>query len=133
MAGFGERIISALSYLTFGIFGVIWIVYINVAKKPLTDFAKFNIFQSILLSVILTVIAYAYDILLNKFGVIIPILGKILRPFDLFINQTPIYLGFSISGLIITILMMYLIILVILGKRPFVPFISNMIYYNLGA
>ena len=132
MASPGERIVSALSYFTFGIFGIIWIVYVNVTKKPVTKFATYNVFQCMLVSLTLAVIAYAYDLLVYRFGVIIPILGKILRPFDLFFNQTPIYFGFTISGLIVTIFLFYLIVASLLGKKPFVPFISNIIDCNLG-
>ena len=132
MASFGERIVSSLSYFTFGIFGIIWLVYVNVAKKAMTKFAIYNIYQSLFISVTFALIAYAYDILL-RFGIMIPVLGKGLKVFDLFFNQTPIYFGFSISGLIITVILFYLILLSLLGKRPFVPFISNIIYYNLGA
>ena len=132
MASIVDRIVSAITYFTFGIFGIIWLVFVVVAKKPMTKFATFNIFQSCLISVLLALIGLAFDLIL-KISHVIPFLGNIISSIDIFINRTPIYFGYSISGLIITILIGYLIIFSLIGKKPFVPFVSSIIENNIGV
>lgn len=132
MASIVDRVASAITYFTFGIFGIIWLIYVNVAKKPITKFAIFNIYQSFFVSIIFAVINIGYDFL-YKLCYTIGFLRKILTSFDLFFNGTPIYQGYSISGLIITIFIGYLVILTLLGKRPFIPFVSNIIEINTGV
>ena len=132
MAGFVDRTVSVLTYFTCGIFGIIWIIYVNFAKKPLSNFNRYNIFQSILVSLIFALFSYLFGII-NKIGLSIPILGKIIEPVNLFFNGTPIYFGYSISGLIIVTVMGYLIIMSLLGKKPYIPVISEAIQANTGV
>jgi len=132
MAGFVDRTVSALTYFTCGIFGIIWIIYVNFAKKPLSNFNRYNIFQSILVSLIFALFSYLFGII-NKIGLSIPILGKIIEPVNLFFNGTPIYFGYSISGLIIVIIIGYLMIMSLLGKKPYIPVISEAIQANTGV
>ena len=42
-----DKIVSVLTYYTFGIFGLIWLVYAYLAKKSINSFCIFNIYQSI--------------------------------------------------------------------------------------
>ena len=130
MASIVDRAVSALTYFTFGIFGIIWLIYVNVAKKEMTAFTMFNVFQSCCITVILAVIGYAFGIILQIVSVI-PILGPMLKNFNLFFNGTPIYMGYSISGLIIAILIGYMTVVSLIGKKPFVPFISPIIQANI--
>ena len=130
MANISDRIVSGITYFTFGIFGIIWLIYVNVAKKQMSPFVLFNIMQSCFITVLLAVIGYAYSIILNLI-LAIPVIGNMFKNFDLFFNGTPIYLGYSVSGLFMTILTFYLIIFSLLGKRPFVPFISPIIKANV--
>lgn len=127
-----DRIFSGITYFTFGIFGLIWLVFAKVTKKPISGFAVFNIVQSFFITLVFSIIGYAYSLLL-RLGVMISFLGKILNSFDLFFNQTPIYLGYSISGLIVMVFISYLIIMVLIGKKPFIPFVSNIIQSITGA
>ena len=129
---FSDRLISALAYFTFGMFALVWIIYANVAKVRISQYLIFNLYQAIFVSVVLTIISILYDIAIN-FLAVVPFIGKFAVAFNLFFNNTPLYFGFTVSGLLITILLAYLIILSILGKRAYVPCISDIIKTNFGG
>ena len=130
MASLVDRVVSALTYCTFGIFGLIWCLFAWATKKSINSFVMFNIFQSVFLSVLLAVITYAYSILL-RLALVIPFVGGIFKSFDLFFNHTPIYFGMALSGFIISALVLYSIVFSLLGQKPFIPFISPIVQSNL--
>lgn len=127
-----DRIVSSLSYCTMGIFGVIWIIFANLTKRRMTSFVVFNLYQSIFISVALAVISLLYSIAINIL-VVIPFLGVLAKKFDLFVNQTPIYFGYTISGFIVALLVVYLTVLCLMGRRPHIPYISNVVNGNFGG
>lgn len=127
-----DRIIAVLSYMTFGMFSLIWIIFSALTKKRMSPFLVFNLYQAIFLSVILTVISMVFQIALN-FMSAIPYLDKIINNILLFLFQTPIYYSFSIVGLILVFIITYLSIMCLLGKKAYVPFVSDMVSSNFGA
>ncbi len=127
-----DRIVSILSYYTFGIFSIIWIIFANVTKKRISPFLSFNLYQAIFVSVCLAVISLIYSIAINFISVI-PFIGNLAKAFDLFFNQTPLYFTFSVSGLLVTILTTYLAIMSLLGKKPYLPVVSDIITSNFGG
>ncbi len=129
---FLDRIISILAYFTFGIFSIIWIVFANMTRKTMSSFLTFNLYQAIFISVVLAVISLIYSIAINLLSVI-PFVGNLARWFDVFFNQTPLYFTFTISGLIVTMLVIYLSIMSLLGKRAYLPIVSEIISSNFGG
>ncbi len=129
---FSDRIVSILAYFTFGIFSIIWIVFANLTKKNMSSFLVFNLYQAIFISVVLAMGSLIYSIAVNIVS-IIPIIGNFVRWLDVVFNQTPIYFTFTISGLFVTILVFYLSILSLLGKKPYLPFVSETISSNFGG
>ena len=127
-----DRIVSVLSYYTFGIFSIIWIIFANVTKRRISSYLSFNLYQAIFVSVFLAVISLIYSIAINFISVI-PFIGNLAKSFDLFFNQTPLYYTFSISGLLVTILTTYLAIMSLLGKKPYLPVVSDIITSNFGG
>ncbi len=127
-----DRIISSISYLTMGIFSIIWIIFVNLTKKRMTPFVVFNLYQAIFLSIALAIISMIYSIAINIL-VVVPILGTLVKKIDLFFNQTPLYFGYTITGAVVTILLFYLIILCLIGRRPHLPYISNIVNGNFGG
>ena len=127
-----DRLVSILSYYTFGIFSIIWIIFANLTKKRISQFLAFNLYQAIFLSICLAIISLIYSIAINFISVI-PFIGNIAKSFDLFFNQTPLYFTFSVSGLLITILTTYLAIMSLLGKKPYFPIISETVTSNFGG
>ena len=129
---FQDRIISLLAYFTFGIFSIIWIIFANMTKKTMSSFLSFNLYQAIFISVVLAVISYIYSIAINILSVV-PFINNIARWFDVFFNQTPLYFTFTISGLLVTILVVYLSIMSLLGKKAYIPVVSDIISSNFGG
>ena len=127
-----DRIISILCYYTFGMFSIIWIIFAHVSRKKISSFLSFNLYQAIFVSIILAVISLLYGIAFNLLSVI-PFIGKVVVWLDLFFNQTPIYFTFTISGLLITILVLYLSLPCLLGRRPIVPLVSDIVKANFGG
>ena len=129
---FSDRLISIICYITFGFFGIIWLVFANVSKINITKYLSFNIYQSIFLSIALAVLSLLYSIAINLLSVI-PFVGNLVYKFDLFFNQTPLYFSFTVSGLFVTILLLYLSFLCLVGLKPYLPLISEMINGNFGG
>ena len=127
-----SKIVSILSYFTFGIFSIIWIVFANVTKRRMDSFLIFNLYQAIFISVVLAVISLIYDIALNILSVI-PFISKLANAFNIFFNQTPMFFTFTLSGLLVTLLVVYLSIMSILGKKPYIPAVSDIISTNFGG
>ena len=130
--GFLDRLISILAYFSFGIFSIIWLVFANLTRKNMGSFLVFNLYQAIFVSVVLALISLIYSIAINLLSVI-PLIGNFARWFDVFFNQTPLYFTFTMSGLLVTLLVLYLSILSLLGKKPYLPFVSEIISSNFGG
>ena len=127
-----DRIVSALAYFTCGIMSLIWIVYANFTRKQITPFLSFNLYQAIFLSLALTVISLVYSIAVNILAVI-PVIGKMAQWFDIFFNGTPVYFGTTISGCIVIVLLFYLILVSLMGRRPYLPLITDVMHSNFGG
>lgn len=127
-----DRLISIVCYATFGFFSIIWLIFANVTKTGITKYLSFNLYQSIFLSIVLAILSLLYSIAVNLLSVI-PFVGKLVYGFDLFFNQTPMYYDFTISGLIVTILLFYLSLLCLAGLKPYIPMVSEMINNNFGG
>ena len=127
-----DRIISILCYFTFGFFSVIWLIFANVTKKKITPYLSFNIYQAIFISIAFAIISLLYSISLNFLSVI-PFIGKVVVWFDLFFNKTPLYFTFTISGLLITLLITYFSLICLSGRRPYIPIISDIVKANFGG
>ncbi len=129
---FQDRIISVLAYFTFGIFSIIWIVFANMTRKTMSSFLVFNLYQAVFIAVVLAVISLVYSIAVNLLSVI-PFIGNFSRWLDIILNQTPMYFTFTITGFFVTLLVIYLSVLSLLGRKPYIPFVSDIIASNFGG
>ncbi|MBR1616739.1 hypothetical protein IJ670_01160 [bacterium] len=127
-----DRVVSSISYFTFGIFSLVWIIFANLTRRSITPFLNFNLYQAIFISVALACFSLIYQIGINLLS-IIPFVGKMVVAFDIFFNSTPIYYGFTLSSLIIALLLSYLIIMSLIGIRPYIPVISDIINGTFGG
>ncbi len=128
-ASIGDRIISVLAYFTFGIFSLIWLVFAYATRKTISQYLIYNLYQAIFVSIVLAVISLIYSIAINFISVI-PIVGNIAKSFDLFFNQTPLYYTYTVSGLLVTLIVLYLSVISLLGLKPYLPVISDMVNSN---
>lgn len=124
-----ERIISALSYITFGIAGVVWVIVSAVTRNPMSSFCSYNVYQSIFFSLFLYILSLFCSI---AAGLLEPvwILGGLIKSFTLFFAGTPVYFGYTLWGLIIFILVCYMALFSLFGRYPYLPFISDVIGSN---
>ena len=49
------------------------------------------------------------------------------------INQTPLFFTFTITGLFSTLIVFYLSFLCLIGKKPYLPVISDVVKSNFGG
>lgn len=120
-----DRIISFFTYISAGWVGFIYCIILYIGKKNPSHFLRFNVFQSIFISllyfVLASVIGFVSNILLH-----IPILNAIISWFILLFNK-PIFLQYSIIQTLTVILVLYLSITSLLGKYPRILWISKII------
>ena len=133
MNNFGiiDRIISVLTYYTFGGVGVFWVVICALVKKHNPKLTTYHILQSIFLSIILYLISVLLDIAIGL-TINLPFIGEFIKKIVIYTSQTPIYLGFSLVHYIIFIIISYLAIFALFGKYSYLPYISEMVKSNLG-
>ena len=126
---FTDRIIAVISYITAGFGGLLWIIYCNMLKKSISAFLLFNIYQAI----VVTLFLYFANILLGLLHdllIMIPYVRILVNTIRLTLTS-PIYYNWSIIGLAIFVLYLYMILMTLAGKIAKIPFISDIIMYQL--
>lgn len=124
-----ERIVSALSYITSGFIGFIWLLLGIFTKSNVRPFLKYHIFQSIFLAI-------AYFLACQLLGMLasvinyIPIVRNILSMI-LFPLMMPLVLGFSILQILIYTFIFYLAVTSFMGRYSYIPWISDIIKMNV--
>ena len=129
-----DRFLSFLAYYTFGIFSIVLLIFFCVTKKSMSKFLIYHIYQSVFVATILACLSGIYSFLLNMI-LSIPLemafLKTSLTNFDIFLNRTPILFAFTFTGFFVFLLVTYLGVFAILGKKSYLPFVSNVIYSNI--
>lgn len=123
-----ERLISALTYLTTGLVGFVWLIIAAIMKKHVTPFLMYHILQSIFISM-------AYFLIATFAKLIYVILYKIplINAIPYFINMPiPFLFGLSILQTLTTAVILYLAITAAMGLYSYVPYVSNIIRQNTG-
>ncbi len=130
-----ERILSALSYLTYGLIGIIWLIIAYIRKIQLRQFLNFNIVQSIIISLLISAIYLILNFiesflsLLNYIPYVGTFINSIFQFFIFYIAGFAIIrigiFSFSLLSLFFLILIMYTGIWPFLGKTPEIPYITN--------
>lgn len=121
----GDRIISVISYVTAGWFGLIYMVILYFVRKPASLFLRYNIFQSIFIS-------FFYFLLCMIFGFIsnillqIPLINALVSWFILLFNR-PVIFEYSAIQAFVMGLFIYMSVVALLGKMPRVYWVSKII------
>jgi len=123
-----ERILSSLTYLTSGMVGFVWLIVVHLQGKSLSPFARFHIFQSIFLSILIYVASILLNILASVVQ-IIPFFGTLVMNIVYYLVQYPLPLagGQSIIGLAFILLYGYLAFYAFTGRFGRVPWVSDMV------
>ena len=125
-----EKIISAVTYPTAGLAGILWQIFCVMTKRPMSKFVIFNIYQSVFLAILLYLIfvisGLAYNLL-----VMIPLVNVLVNFINLLFNSTIIY-DFSILQIILYVVYIYLIGFSLFGKYAYLPWVSDIIMYQVN-
>lgn len=124
-----ERIVAALSYLTMGFAGFIWLILGLFTKANLRPFMQYHIFQSIFISIAFVLLSYIVGFLSNILSVI-PVINRLVAQLTFLLNM-PLLLDFSIIQIVIYLFMIYLAVTSFLGKYTYVPYVSEIIDQNV--
>ena len=125
-----DKIISALSYLTGGFVGFIWLILCSVTKKYMNKYLLFNVYQSIFLALLIFFINLLLGVMYHLL-VIIPFINRMVS-FVYSLIYSPVYFNWSIVGLIILGMYIYLMLFALLGRISYLPWVSNIILYQLN-
>lgn len=124
-----EKIIAALSYLTSGLIGFIWLILGAVLRLGIRPFLLYHIYQSIFLSILFFIVSLGLKIVLDILSAI-PLIGQLVSTLT-FMFTASIFAGFSIINLAIFIIVLYLAFTSLMGKYSYLPWVSNIIRANL--
>ena len=126
-----ERIIAPLSYLTAGLVGFVWLIIATFSKyKGVRPFLKYHIFQSIFLYLAYFLLCYFLGALLNILS-IIPFINVVVLRINFYLNMSLVF-GYSAIQILCYTVVFYLVITSFQGKYSYLPWISNIIDYNVG-
>ena len=123
--GIVDRLVSFLSYISAGWFGMIYCIVLFVGKKMPSMFVRYNVFQSIFISLLYFVLSFGFGLLL-KFLSYIPFLNYIVATITFQFNR-PVFFDYSFIQTFMIGLTIYMAVVSILGRRPRVFWVSKII------
>ena len=124
-----EKIIAALSYLTMGFVGFIWLLIGIFTKNNLRPYLKYHIFQSIFISIAYFLLCSLLGIVMNILS-IIPFVNQLVLQFTFYLNA-PILFGFSLIQIVFNMVILYLVATSFQGQYSYLPWISDIIKMNV--
>lgn len=124
--GLDERIVSALSYLTSGFFGLVWAIVAGIQKRHVSRYTRFHIYQSFFLSILFYLSAMIFRILYSVVQ-LIPFVNGVMNQIVFYLIHYEVIFDQSILGLFLFIVIVYLIISVLLGKDGRLLWVSDMV------
>ena len=126
---FIDRLVSGSTYLTGGFVGFIWLIGCAILKKETSRFLLFNIYQAICLSLFIYVINLL-SVVIHDLLILVPGVRILVNSLWMFL-YSPIFYNWSIVGLIVFIIYLYLMVVSLFGKIPYFPWISKIILYQI--
>lgn len=123
--GFFDRLISVLTYVTAGWAGLIYCVIMYFRKRNPSIFVKYNVFQSIFISLMFLVLSMALELVL-KFLSYIPFVNYLAAQISFLLNK-PVFFDYSLIQLFLSCLVIYFSIFSALGKFPRIYWVSEII------
>jgi hypothetical protein len=123
--GIVDRLVSFLSYISADWFGMIYCIVLFVGKKSPSMFVRYNVFQSIFISLLYFVLSFGFGLLL-KFLSYIPFLNYIVATITFQFNR-PVIFDYSFIQAFMIGLTIYMAVISILGRRPRVFWVSRII------
>lgn len=124
-----EKIIAALSYITLGTVGFLWLLVGIFTKSTLRPFLKYHIFQSIFISIAYFLLCKFLELLMSVLGMI-PILNSILMQITYYLSA-PFFFNFSAIDIFVNGVIIYLVVTTAQGKYSYLPWVSEIIKENI--
>ena len=125
-----ERLVAALSYLTMGMVGFVWLIIGLFTKASLKPFLKYHIFQSIFISLGFAVISIFVGWVSNILS-FIPFINKLVAQINFLLNM-PLIFDYSLLQTLIYAFLIYLAGTSFIGKYSYIPYVSDIIDQNVG-
>ena len=125
-----ERIVVALSYLTMGFIGFIWLILGLITRSQLRPFTQYHVWQSIFISILYFLLSMLCGFVMDILK-IIPFINKLVAQIYFWLNA-PIIGHYSLIQFVIYVLIIYLAVTSFMGKYSRVPWISDIIDQNVG-
>ncbi len=125
-----ERIIAALTYLTMGMVGFIWLIIGLFTKARLKPFLQYHIFQSIFISLAFAVLSIFVSWLSNILS-FIPLINRLVAQITFLLNM-PLIFDYSLLQSVIYIFIIYLAVTAFIGRFSYIPWVSEIIDQNIN-
>lgn len=125
-----ERVIAALSYLTMGFAGFVWLIIGLFTQSKLRPFLQYHIFQSIFISIAYFLLCMILGFLLNILS-FVPFINKLVAQVTFFFNA-PVLGPYSIIQAVLFGIIIYLTVTSFMGQYSRIPWISDIIDQNTG-
>ncbi len=123
-----ERIVSALTYPTLGLVGVVWLIIGALTRSYPKKFTMYHIFQSVFLSILYVIVNWLFWQIVNILS-FVPLLNRIIRQLVFWFNM-PLVFGYSVVQCVIYGLIIYLTVFAFMGLYSYIPWISDIIKSN---
>ncbi len=125
-----ERLIAALSYLTMGMVGFVWLIIGLFTNARLKPFLQYHIFQSIFISLGFAVLSILVGWVSNLLSVI-PFINKIVAQINFLLNM-PLIFDYSLLQTVIYAFLAYLAVTSFMGRFSYIPWVSDIIDQNIS-
>lgn len=127
-----DKTVAITTYYAFGLTGIIWLIAsMLIFKKNVISFTLYHIYQSIFISILLAVLSMVLN-LVFQLTVKIPYIGDLIGHIYLWLFQVPVFFTFSLFNFVVFVIISYLALGALFGKRTYFPFISDIIRANFG-
>lgn len=120
-----ERIVAATSYITMGWGGFFYLIYMAFKRAPLSHFIRYNILQSIFLSILYFILAFLVGIVFNLLSYI-PFINVLVAQITLFLNSEILF-HYSLIQIIVIGIVLYMAFYSFLGRYPRIYIVSGLI------
>lgn len=125
MPKISERILAALTYLSGGMIGIIWLIVTSIRGNLPSRFGLYHIMQAIFISLCYVIINWIFWTIMDLLSYI-PFLNRLLRQI-IFLFNSPFLMGYSIMQCLIYGTLIYLVVFAAMGLYAYVPFFSDVI------
>lgn len=120
-----EKLLSAISYVTMGWGGMIAVLLLYFCKKQMSRFLRYNIFQSIFVSLLFFCIAMLIGFLANILSYI-PGINYLVAQISFILNR-PFLFGYSFLQAVALGIVFYMAVLSLMGRLPRLYWVSKLI------